>query len=603
MNNKNLINDKNLEIKRHSLAHIMAAAILELFPEASFGIGPTIQNGFYYDFILPKKITDTDLLKIEKKMRELISKNLTFEKREVSLNEAKKIFSDLKQQFKVELINDLEKYGTTEEDKIRENEKKEKVDKVSIYQTGKFIDLCRGPHVKTTKEINPDSFKLEKIAGAYWRGNEKNPMLTRIYGLAFNNKKELDEYLNKVKEAEKRDHRKLGQELDLYSIHEEFGPGLVYWHPKGGRIRVIMEDFWRQEHYKNGYEIVFTPHIGKSTLWEISGHLGFYKENMYSPIEIDENEYYVKPMNCPFHIQIYKSKVRSYRDLPLRWAELGTVYRYEKAGVLNGLLRVRGFTQDDAHLICTPEQMPVEIEKVLKFSLFILKSFGFTDFSLYLSTKPKKSVGDLKMWEEATKALENALKKLKMDYARDEGGGAFYGPKIDIKIKDALGREWQCTTIQFDFNMPERFQMEYIAEDGKPHRPYMIHRALMGSLERFFGTMIEHYAGAFPLWLAPVQVAVLPISKKHKKYGKEIYNMLLTNNIRAEFLDSNDTVSKKIREAEMQKTPYILVVGDKEVKTKSVAVRQRGRGDIGAVKIKKFIDRVLDKIENKSLML
>ncbi len=593
--------DKKIEIKRHSISHLMAAAILELYPKAVFGIGPVIENGFYYDFILPQKITDNDLPRIEEKMRDLIAKNLSYEKKTVSLEEAKKIFSELKQHFKIELLENLEKYGTTEEEVIQKGIRKEKIDKVTIYTTGNFVDLCRGPHVKSTKQINPESFKLTKIAGAYWRGDEKNPMLTRIYGVAFNNKKELNEYFTKLEEASKRDHRKLGQELDLFSIHEEFGPGLVYWHPKGARVRVIMEDFWRQEHYKNGYDIVFTPHIGKSALWEISGHLGFYKENMYNPMEIDKDEYYIKPMNCPFHIQIYKSKIRSYRDLPLRWAELGTVYRYEKAGVLNGLLRVRGFTQDDAHLICTPKQMPDEIKKVLDFSIFILKSFGFKDFNIYLSTKPKKSVGNASMWQEAIKALKKALKKSKLKYFIDEGGGAFYGPKIDIKIKDALGREWQCSTIQFDFNMPERFEMEYIGEDGKKHRPYMIHRALMGSLERFFGAMIEHFAGAFPLWLAPVQVIILTVSQRHKKYANEVYKILLNNGVRVELWDSNETISKKIREAELQKIPYILVVGDREIKSKSVAVRQRGKGDIGAMKVDKFVKTILEleKIKNR----
>jgi len=575
-----------IEKIRHSLSHLMAMAVLEKFPKAQLGIGPVIENGFYYDFLLPRPIEENELPEIEKRMRELIKKNIPFQKKLVSFAEAEKIFKKLKQPFKVELVRNLKKFGTTEA-----NEKtRAKAKKASLYYSADFVDLCAGPHISNTKEIQPDSFKLIKVAGAYWRGNEKNKMLTRLYGLAFENKKELEEYWHLFEEAQKRDHRKLGQDLDLFSTHEEFGPGLIYWHPKGGRIRIVMEDFWRKAHYKNGYEIVFTPHIGKSDLWKTSGHLDFYKENMYSPMEIDKDYYFIKPMNCPFHILIYKNKMRSYRELPLRWAELGTVYRYEKAGVLHGLLRVRGFTQDDAHLICTPEQMPSEIKKVLDFSLFILRSFGFRDFHIYLSTRPKKAVGSEKMWKAATAALEKALKISKLSYDVDRGGGVFYGPKIDIKIKDAVGREWQCTTIQFDFNLPERFKMEYIGTDGKPHQPYMIHRALMGSLERFFGTLIEQYAGAFPFWLAPVQIKILPVSSAHKAFAEKIKNVFEEHNFRTEIDDSNETINKRIRQAEMEKIPYTIVVGDKEINSDNLAVRTRGKKEIINVPIDKFIE-------------
>ena len=574
-----------IEKIRHSLSHLMAMAVLEKFPKAKLGIGPTIENGFYYDFLLPRPIEEDELAEIEKKMRELIKKNIPFKKKLVSFAEAEKLFKKLNQPFKVELVRNLKKFGTTEAAK----KTRKKASQASIYESGNFIDLCAGPHIKNTREIKPNAFKLEKIAGAYWRGDEKNPMLTRIYGLAFNTKDELEEYLKMLKEAQKRDHRKLGQDLDLFSIHEEFGPGLVYWHPKGSRIRVVMEDFWRKAHYKNGYEIVFTPHIGKSDLWKISGHLDFYKENMYSPMPIDEDEYFIKPMNCPFHILIYKNKMHSYRELPLRWAELGTVYRYEKTGVLHGLLRVRGFTQDDAHLICTPEQMPEEIKKVLNFSLYILRSFGFEKFNIYLATKPEKAVGDNKKWLAATRALEAALRKAKLSYNIDKAGGVFYGPKIDIKIKDALGREWQCTTIQFDFNMPERFKMEYVGQDGKFHQPYMIHRALMGSLERFFGALIEHYAGAFPFWLAPIQIKLLPVSEKHKKYAEKIAKIFQENNFRVEIDNLNATISKRIREAELEKIPYIIVIGDKEMNSNNLAVRERGQKEIKTVPIEEFI--------------
>lgn len=571
-------NQNEINKIRHSLSHIMAAAVKQLYPNVKFGIGPVIENGFYYDFDFGKeKIDESILLKLEKIMRDLLNDELRFKKEIVSYAQAKKIFKD--QPYKLELIEELKK------------QKKP----LSIYRTlrGKeeiFVDLCAGPHVSSTKNIKKDAFKLEKLAGAYWKGDEKRPMLIRIYGLAFNTKKELDDYLHLIEESKKRDHRVLGQQLDLFSFHEEFGPGLVYWHPKGGLIRVIMENFWREAHLKNGYDIVFTPHIGKSDLWKISGHLSFYRENMYSPMKIDEDEYFIKPMNCPFHIQIYKTKVRSYRDLPLRWAELGTVYRYEKAGVLHGLLRVRGFTQDDAHLICTPEQMPNEIKKVLDFSLYILKSFGFNEFSIYLSTKPKDAIGNNKKWVEATKALENAIKKSKLPYKVDKGGGAFYGPKIDIKVKDALGREWQCSTIQFDFNMPEKFEMKYIDKNGKPQQPYMIHRALMGSIERFFGALIEHYAGALPFWLMPTQIKLLPINDKFVPFAYKIKETIEENGLRVGVDESNETISKRIREAELEKIPYIIVLGQKEMESGKLPIREHSNPEIKFLSLEEFIE-------------
>jgi len=473
------MDEKLLKI-RHSMSHVMAEAVLQMFPSAQIAIGPAIENGFYYDFDLPRPLTKDDLDEISDRMKKIIAEDKKFTRSVVSRDEAHKLFKG--QNYKEELI-----------DAIEEDQD------VSLYNQGDFTDLCRGPHVESTKELNPNAFKLLNTAGAYWRGKETNPMLTRIYGTAWNNPKELRLYLQNLEEIEKRDHRKLGKELDLFSFHEEAGPGLVYWHPKGSRIRMAIEDFWKEEHYRNGYEMVHTPHVGKSWLWETSGHLGFYKEGMFSPMEMDKSDYYAKPMNCPFHIMIYKNSMRSYRDLPYRWAELGTVYRYEKAGALHGLLRVRGFTQDDAHIFCTPEQMDSEIEEVLRFSLFMLRSFGFEEINAYLSTRPEQSVGDQKRWDDATEALRKAIVKEGLDYEIDEGGGAFYGPKIDLKIKDALGREWQLSTVQFDFNEPERFNMTFVDKDGKEKRPYMIHRALLGSIERFFGVLIEHFAGAFPL--------------------------------------------------------------------------------------------------------
>ena len=560
---------------RHSLSHIMAHAVKDIYKNVKFGIGPIIENGFYYDFELNVTLSPEGLQKIEKRMKELIKQNIKFEKSFVTKEQAQKIFKD--QPYKIELINEKSKL---------------KNQKLSIYKSGDFTDLCAGPHVKSSKEINPEAFKLTKIAGAYWRGDEKNSMLQRIYGIAFETKKQLDEYLKQQEEAEKRDHRVLGQKLDLFSIDEEVGPGLILWHPKGALLRQIIEDYWIKEHLQNGYELVKTPHIGRKLLWQTSGHTNFYKENMFGPMEVEGDEYLIKPMNCPFHIKIYKTKTRSYRDLPLRWAELGTVYRFERSGVLHGLTRVRGFTQDDAHIICTPQQLSEEVMRTTKFGIKLLKNFGFKDFNIYLATRPKDYVGSIKNWEKATATLKNALNKLKLKYQLDEGGGVFYGPKIDIKIKDAIGREWQCTTVQFDFNLPERFDLSYIDDRGKKQRPYMVHRALLGSLERFVGVLLEHYGGALPFWLSPVQIYVIPVGSRHKKYASQIAKELIANQFRVEIKDQNETVAKKIREAEIQKIPYSIVVGDIEQKNKSVRVRTREKGDIGMMKLEKFIQQI-----------
>ncbi len=576
------MDEKLLKI-RHSMSHVMAEAVLQMFPSAQIAIGPAIENGFYYDFDLPRPLTNDDLDEISDRMKKIIAEDKKFTRSVVSRDEAHKLFKG--QTYKEELI-----------DAIEEDQD------VSLYNQGEFTDLCKGPHVESTKELNPNAFKLLNTAGAYWRGKETNPMLTRIYGTAWNNPKELRLYLQKLEEIEKRDHRKLGKELDLFSFHEEAGPGLVYWHPKGSRIRMAIEDFWKEEHYRNGYEMVHTPHVGKSWLWETSGHLGFYKEGMFSPMEMDKSDYYAKPMNCPFHIMIYKNSMRSYRDLPYRWAELGTVYRYEKAGALHGLLRVRGFTQDDAHIFCTPEQMDSEIEEVLRFSLFMLRSFGFEEINAYLSTRPEQSVGDQKRWDDATEALRKAIVKEGLDYEIDEGGGAFYGPKIDLKIKDALGREWQLSTVQFDFNEPERFNMTFVDKDGKEKRPYMIHRALLGSIERFFGVLIEHFAGAFPLWLAPDQVAVIPVSEVFVPYSEKVLESLKKAGIRAYLDSSDDRMNAKIRKAQNQKVPHMLILGQNELDNEAVALRKRDGKQENGIPLDQYLDSTLKKIENKELL-
>ncbi len=557
------------EVYRHSMAHIMAEAILQLFPEAQFGIGPTIENGFYYDFLLPRALTADDLEIVEKKMKDVIASKTPFERREVTKDEALEMFKEFNQPFKLELIEELEDQTIT------------------VFSQGGFVDLCRGPHVPDSGAVK--NFKLLSIAGAYWRGDEKRPMLQRIYGTAFGSKEELKEYLDRLEEAKKRDHRKLGKELDLFSTQEEVGPGLVFWHPKGARIRHEIESFWKEMHYRNGYELMYTPHIGQSWLWETSGHLDFYKDSMYSPMEIDGADYFIKPMNCPFHIMIYKSQVRSYRDLPLRWAELGTVYRYEKSGVLHGLLRVRGFTQDDAHIICTPEQIEDEIREVLRFSLSLWKAFGFESIKAYLATRPAKAVGDETRWNQAIEALNRAVDAEGLECEVDDGGGAFYGPKIDLKIKDAIGREWQMTTIQFDFNLPERFDMTYVGSDGNRHRPYMVHRALLGSLERFFGVLVEHYGGAMPVWLSPIQARVMPISDKQADYAREINKRLRAAGVRSELDDRSDKIGYRIRQAQLEKVPFMIILGDQESENSTITVRLRNGENLNQVKLEDFV--------------
>ena len=559
-----------LETMRHSASHVMAEVVKELFPEAKLGIGPAIEDGFYYDFDLPRPLVPEDLPAIEEGMRRVIAAHLPFIREEADKGKARQLFAS--QPYKLELINDLPD------------------ESVSIYRHGSFVDLCRGPHLNSTGQIGP--FKLLSIAGAYWRGDEHRPMLQRIYGTAFDTQAELDEHLRRLAEIEARDHRRLVKQLDLISFHEEAGAGLAYWHPKGGLMRVLIEDYWRKQHLEGGYDIVFTPHIGRAHLWKTSGHLDFYKESMYSPMEIDEQEYYVKPMNCPFHIMIYKSRLRSYRELPLRWAELGTVYRYERSGTLHGLLRVRGFTQDDAHIFCTPEQIEDEILRVLDFSLSMLCAFGFEEYKVELSVRdpqnPGKYVGSDAMWQQAEGSLLKALEARNLPHERKEGEAVFYGPKIDIKIKDVLGRAWQCSTIQFDFTEPERFDMTFIGEDGKERRPYMVHRALLGSLERFFGVLVEHYGGAFPVWLAPVQAMIIPISDRHIDYARKVEAELKAEGLRIQVDVRPERMNYKIREAQLQKIPYMLVVGDKEAAAASVSVRLRNGEDLGKQSVAEF---------------
>ncbi len=570
----------DLEMMRHSASHVMAEAVQHLFPDAKFAIGPAIENGFYYDIELPRPLTPDDLEEIEAEMRKIVEENQSFQRSEMTRQEAREFFEKRGQVYKVEIIDELEDESP------------------SIYQQGDFVDLCRGPHVDSSSEIG--AFKLLSVAGAYWRGDENRPMLQRIYGTAFPTQQELDEYLWRMEEAKKRDHRRLGQELDLFSVSEEIGPGLILWHPKGGRVRVAIEDFWRKSHFDAGYEVVFTPHIGRGELWETSGHLQNYADIMYSAMEVDGQNYYVKPMNCPFHIEMYKTRLRSYRDLPLRWAELGTVYRYERSGVLHGLLRVRGFTQDDAHIFCRPDQLQDEVLAALDLTFFFFRSFGFQDYDIYLSTRPEdKYVGNLDDWEKATEALGQALTKRGLSYQIDEGGGAFYGPKIDIKVKDALGRPWQCTTVQFDFNLPERFQLSFVGEDGKEHRPVMVHRALLGSMERFFAILVEHYAGAFPLWLAPVQAVVIPIADRHLEYAQQTAKRLGGAGLRVDVDGRREKVNFKIREAQLQKVPYMLVVGDRELESGTAAVRSRSLGDLGPKALEEIQEMLLRQVANK----
>jgi len=560
---------------RHSSAHVMAQAVVEMFPgEAKVAIGPPIAEGFYYDFDLPRSLTPEDLEVIESRMRELIEGDFEFEMQVVSADEAKEIFKD--QPYKLELIEGLEAGGV---DEYGEPTKEAPV--ISTYT-----------HLERTGQINPDGLKLLNVAGAYWRGDEKRPMLQRIYGTAWETSEELEQYLWRLEEAKKRDHRVLGRELDLFSFSDDVGPGLVLWHPKGGMIRKLAEDFSRDEHEKAGYDFVYTPHIGKSKLWETSGHLDWYADAMYPPVEVDEQKYYLKPMNCPFHIQIYKSKTRSYRDLPLRYAEWGTVYRYERSGTLHGLLRVRGLTQDDAHLFCRPDQMPDEIDKTLDFSLHILRSFGFDDIHAYLATRdPDKAAGSPEQWEAPTEALRASLERSGLPYQVEEAEATFYGPKIDLKVNDALDREWQLSTIQFDFFLPERFGLSYVGEDGAEHQPYMIHRALMGAMERFFGTLIEHHAGAFPVWLAPVQVSLIPIADRHQDYARGVAEQLKEAGLRVEVDERSERMNAKIRDAQVQKVPYMLIMGDRDAEADQVSVRLRSQEDLGGMSVEAFLER------------
>ncbi len=571
----------DLDKLRHSCSHVMAQAVKEIWPEAKVTIGPAIESGFYYDFDKKEPFTDDDLKKIEKRMKEIIKHKPKFTQRFMKKEEAKKLFGSMKEDFKVELIE-----GIPDEE-------------VSIFDTGdKWFDLCKGPHVDNAGEIK--AFKLLSVAGAYWRGNEKNPALQRIYGTAFASQKELDDHLKMLEEADKRDHRKLGVQLDLFNFyHEQAGAGLVFYHPNGAMLRKIIEDYVREQHLKHGYQLVMTPHILKGKLWEQSGHADHYRQNMYY-FEVDEEEYAVKPMNCPGHILIYKSRGRSYRELPVRYFELGSVYRREKAGVLHGLLRVRGFTQDDAHIFCRPEQVKDEVKNVVQFVFDVMKDFGFTSMDIELSTRPEDYIGELKEWETATNALENSLKEMQLKYQINEGDGAFYGPKIDIKLKDALGRQWQCATIQCDFALPARFNLSYIDEDGKESRPTMIHRAILGSMERFIGTLIEHYGGAFPLWLAPVQAIIIPIGEQHNAFAEELKENLQNLGLRVIIDGRNESLGKRIREGTVKKTPYLLVVGDKEVQSKSVAVRSYKEGDKGICSIEDFIKQANEKLTTKT---
>jgi len=553
------------ELVRHSAAHVMAGAVKDLFPTAKVTIGPAVDdgvNGFYYDFDYERGFTEEDLEKISARMKEVIAENLPFERKEISREEARQMFEEMGETYKLELL-----------DAIPEGEK------VSLYQHGSFIDLCRGPHLPSTGSIK--AFKLMSVAGAYWRGDSRNKMLARIYGNAFPSAKELKRHLANVEEAKKRDHRLLGKKLGLFSFSQSVGGGLVLWHPKGAIVRSIIEDFWRRSHNAYGYNLIYTPHIGKADLWKTSGHLDFYKENMYAPMEIEGNPFYVKPMNCPFHIEIYKSQLKSYRDLPLRFAELGTVYRYEPSGVLHGLLRVRGFTQDDAHIFCTSEQLDSEIRRCLEHTFFLLRAFGFEEYEIFLSTRPEKFVGEEQDWNKATESLKQALERDGLEYEIDPGEGVFYGPKIDIKIRDSLGRTWQCTTVQVDFNLPQRFNVEYVDNNSNRVQPFMIHRALRGSMERFFGVLVEHYAGAFPAWLAPVQSIVLPVTTEINDYAHRVRDTLTGSGLRVEVDDRNEKLGLKIREAQLAKIPFMLVVGKREMEGEGVAPRKRSGEDLG----------------------
>ena len=567
-----------IERLRHSASHIMADAVKQLYPEVKLGIGPAIEDGFYYDFDREEPFVPEDLAKVEKKMNEIVSKNEKFTQKMMKKDEALKLFEEMGEKYKAELIKELN------------------VDELSIYRHGDFVDLCKGPHVNSTGEVK--NFKLLSIAGAYWRGSENNPMLQRIYGTAFETKKELDEYLKFVEESKKRDHRRLGKELRLFTIQDNIGAGLVLYYPKGAMLRSIIEDFIKREHLKRGYELIRGPHILKSDIWIQSGHYEYYKDNMYI-FKIEDKEFAIKPMNCPSHMLAYKSSLRSYRELPIRYFELGDVYRHEKSGVLHGLLRVRGFTQDDAHIFCLREQVEDEIADVINFVKETMDVFGFKDFDVELSTRPPKFIGRIEDWQEAQAALISSLKLKKLEFDINEGEGAFYGPKIDIKIKDALKRPWQCATIQCDFALPERFDLTYIGKDGKEHRPIMLHRVILGSIERFIGTLIEHYAGEFPLWLSPIQIVVIPIAKSQNSYAETLTKECLKEELRAKLDGRDETMQKKIREAELEKIPYMLIVGEKETKSGTVSVRSKRKGDLGSMKPDDFIKRVKEEIEKK----
>ena len=562
---------------RHTASHALAQAVKELFPGAKLGIGPPTEDGFYYDIYYEKPFNEEDLQKIEEKVKEIIKKNLPLERKEIPKEEAKELFKNLKEDFKLELIEELPD------------------SKVSIYSQENFIDLCKGPHLLSTGEIK--AVKLLSVAGAYWRGNEKNPMLWRIYGTAFFSEEELKAYLDRLEEIKRRDHRRLGKELELFTIEEDIGPGLVIWLPKGAIIRNIIENFWKEVHLKRGYQLVYTPHIALRDLWKVSGHLDFYIENMFPPMELENRAYQIKPMNCPFHIYVYNQKRRSYREFPIRYCELGTVYRFERSGVLHGLLRVRGFTQDDAHIFCREDQLEEELIQVLDLVIYFLKVFGFSEYKIFLSTRPEKFVGSPEIWDKAESALKSALENKGLEYEIDPGEGVFYGPKIDLKIKDVLGRFWQCSTIQVDFNIPERFDIVYIGEDNKFYRPIMIHRALLGSLERFLGVLIENYAGAFPFWISPVQIKVLTITDRTISYGEKIVDILRKEGFRVETDFRNEKLNYKIRIAQQEKVPYMIILGDKEEKDKVISVRTRKGEVINNIKLEEFINKI--KLENQ----
>lgn len=570
--------EEGREVFWHSSSHIMALAVKRLFKDAKVTIGPAIDKGFYYDFDVERPFTPEDLERIEEEIKRICREDLPFERIEMSKEEALNLFKELGEDYKVEILNEIPD------------------ETVSLYKTGEFIDLCRGPHIPSTKMVK--AVKLLSTSGAYWRGDERNKMLQRIYGISFPDEKRLKEFLEKIEEAKKRDHRKLGRELKLFMIEEDIGAGLVIWLPRGAKIRRIIENYWIERHEQAGYQMIYTPHVGRSKLWETSGHLSFYRENMFPPMELENVTYFVKPMNCPFHIYVYKSEKRSYRDLPLRLAELGTVYRYEKSGVLHGLMRVRGFTQDDAHIFVTEEQVKEEIANTVNFAIDILKDFGFKDFNVYISTKPEKAIGSDEMWDLATESLIEAAKSVGLNYRIEEGEGAFYGPKIDITISDALDREWQCSTVQFDFNLPERFDLKYTDRDGKEKRPYMIHRALLGSLERFLGVLIEYYAGNFPLWLSPIQVRVMTITDEQIDYALKVVEALKRENIRVDADLSGEKISYKIRWAEAEKIPYMVVIGKREVEEDVVNVRKKGKGILGNMKIDRLIELIKEE-ENK----